>query len=188
MEGGLELELVAAARAGDELAFASLIEAEAPRVYRAVLAIVRSPEDAQEVIQDASIRAWRQIHVLREADRWAAWYRRIAIRQAMDMAGRQGRRRVREISLDSSGDGGLGSRDRLGADPSAGWAERASVMSALAYLSKEDRALLGLRFGADLEVPDVAAALGIPLGTAKSRLRRALGRLAAAMGDDDVQR
>jgi RNA polymerase sigma-70 factor (ECF subfamily) len=58
-------------------------------------------------------------------------------------------------------------------------------MAALALLTNEDRALLGLRFGADLAMADVAAALDIPLGTAKSRLHRALGRLAAAMGEDD---
>jgi RNA polymerase sigma-70 factor (ECF subfamily) len=60
-------------------------------------------------------------------------------------------------------------------------------MSALRQLPTDDRVLLGLRFGADLAVADVAAALDIPLGTAKSRLHRALGRLAAAMGDEDDQ-
>lgn len=181
MEGAVEQELVLAARLGDEVAFGRLIDAEAPRTYRAVLAIVRSPEDAQEVMQDASIRAWRQLRGLREADRWPAWFRRIAVRQAFDRAGRQGRIRVREVSLDSA-------EGETSHDPSSGWANRASVMSALALLANEDRALLGLRFGADLAVPDVAAALGIPLGTAKSRLHRALGRLATAMGDDDVRR
>jgi RNA polymerase sigma-70 factor (ECF subfamily) len=183
----LELELVAAARAGDEVAFATLIEAEAPRVYRAVLAVVRSPEDAQEVIQDASIRAWRQIHGLRETASWAGWFRRIAVRQALDAAGRQRSRRVREISLDAA-DGSERTAGPGGADPSSGWAERAAVMGALASLSKDDRALLGLRYGADLEVPDVAEALGIPLGTAKSRLHRALRRVASAMEGDDVRR
>lgn len=173
----MERELIAAARVGDEVAFARLLEAEAPRIYRAVLAIVRSPEDAQEVIQDASIRAWRQIGGLRETESWPAWYRRIAVHQAFDRAGRQGRRRLREISLDSAG-------DSAGHDPSAGWTDRAAVMSALRQLSTDDRVLLGLRYGADLAVADVAAALNIPLGTAKSRLHRALGRLAAAMGDD----
>ena len=181
MERAVERELVLAARLGDEVAFAQLIEAEAPRTYRAVLAVVRSPEDAQEVMQDASIRAWRQLRGLREADSWPGWFRRIAVRQAIDRAGRESRTRLREISLDSA-------EVEAGHDPSSGWAESAAVMAALQLLAREDRALLGLRFGADLAVPDVAAALGIPLGTAKSRLHRALGRLAAAMGDDDVRR
>lgn len=86
--------------------------------------------------------------------------------------------RLHEVSLDATDD------DR-GHDPTAGWTARADVMAAVRTLPSEDRALLGLRYGADLAVPDVAAALGIPLGTAKSRLHRALGRLAMAMGDED---
>ena len=172
----MERELVLAAQQGDETAFARLIAAEAPRIYRAVLAVVRSPEDAQEVIQDASIRAWRQLGGLRDADSWPAWYRRIAMRQAIDRANRQARKRLHEIDLDSVA-------DSTGGDPTSGWADRQAVMDALGQLATEDRVLLGLRFGADLAVADVAAALDVPLGTAKSRLHRALGRLAAAMGD-----
>jgi DNA-directed RNA polymerase specialized sigma24 family protein len=80
MEGAMERELVLAARLGDEVAFARLIESEAPRAYRAVLAVVRSPEDAQEVMQDATMRAWRQLRGLRDAASWPAWFRRIAVR------------------------------------------------------------------------------------------------------------
>jgi RNA polymerase sigma-70 factor (ECF subfamily) len=184
----VERELVQAARAGDESAFGRLIEAEAPRVYRAVLAVVRSPQDAQEVIQDASIRAWRQLGGLRDVDRWPAWYRRIAVRQALDRAGRLGGRRLREVRLASIAGHGDGDGPVPHHDPTSAWVAHAAVNDALAKLSNEDRVLLGLRFGADLEVPDVATALGIPLGTAKSRLHRALARLAAAMGDDDEQR
>ena len=176
----MERELVLAARLGDEVAFARLIEAEAPRIYRAVLAVVRSPEDAQEVIQDATVRAWRQLDGLRDADIWPAWFRRIAVRQAIDRAGRQSRMRLHEIDLDSMG-------SEPARDPSSGWTDRVAVTSALRQLSTEDRVLLGLRFGADLAVADVAAALDIPLGTAKSRLHRALGRLASALGDEDVR-
>jgi RNA polymerase sigma-70 factor (ECF subfamily) len=171
----LERELVSAARNGDETAFARLIEAEASRVYPAVLAMVRSPQDAQEIIQDASVKAWRQLRSLRDDDRWPAWYRQIAIRVAIDAAGRR-RSRVREIDLD-------GLPDRSAGDPSRDWDERLVVMSALAKLSADDRAILGLRYGADLEVADVAAVLGIPLGTAKSRLHRAVARLAAELED-----
>ena len=88
---------------------------------------------------------------------WANWLRR---------------RRVHEVSLEG--------RDEA-LDPTPGWAIRITVMNALERLSPDERILLGLRYGSDLEVPDIAAALGIPLGTAKSRLHRALKRLAEAM-------
>jgi len=180
----LERELVVAARSGDEAAFARLLEREAARTFRAVLAVVRSPEDAEEVVQDASVSAWRHISGLRDEDRWAAWYRRIAVHEALDRAGR--RPRLREISIDAP----AGLADGVGAtrDPTDGWDDRMVVLQALGGLSADDRAVLGLRFGADLEVPDVAAALGIPLGTAKSRLHRAIGRLAPEMGEHDGDR
>lgn len=179
----MERELVLAAKRGDETAFARLIEAEAPRAYRAVLAVVRSPEDAQEVIQDASVRAWRQIGSLRDEDRWPAWYRRIAVRQAIDAAGRR-KNRIREIDMDLIETGSLNASPAA-VDPSGDWDENLSVMAALGRLSPDDRAILGLRYGSDLEVPDVAAALGVPLGTAKSRLHRAIARLAAELEVDD---
>lgn len=171
-------DAVIAAQAGDEIAFARLLDSEAPRLYRAVLALVESPEDARDVIQESSIRAWRQLRNLRDADRWAAWFRRITIRQAFDQAGRQGRRRIRELHLDETA-------SEPGPDSIAVWAERSSILDTVRRLSREDRALLGLRHGADLEVADVANAVGIPLGTAKSRLHRALARLAAVMEDQD---
>ena len=179
----MERELVAAARSGDEAAFASLLEREAPRAFRAVLAIVRSSEDAEDVMQDVSMRAWRHLGGLHDDGRWAAWYRRIAVREALDRAKR--RSRVREISID-----GAERPDRSieSTDPTGRWNDRLAVFGALARMSTEDRALLGLRFGADLEVPDVATALGIPLGTAKTRLHRALARFAKVMGDPDVDR
>ena len=68
-----------------------------------------------------------------------------------------------------------------GREPSVHPADRLELIAAFDRLAPDDRAILALRFFADLEVPDVAAALGIPLGTAKSRLHRALGRLRAQM-------
>ena len=100
MEGAVERELVLAARRGDEVAFARLIEAEAPRIYRAVLAVVRSPEDAQEVMQDASIRAWRQLRGLREADQLAGLVPADRRPAGARSRGRQGRIRLREVSLE----------------------------------------------------------------------------------------
>jgi DNA-directed RNA polymerase specialized sigma24 family protein len=75
------------------------------------------------------------------------------------------------------------------ADSSAGLAARDEITRAMGHLDAKDRALLALRFGHDLELPDVAAALDIPLGTAKSRLHRALGRMRKELENvDELQR
>ena len=103
--------------------------------------------------------------------RWPAWFRRITVRAAVDRGRR--RSRVREIDLGSA-------EPPAQLDASAAVADRDDVERALRGLPADDRALLALRFLADLEVDDVAQALGIPAGTVKSRLSRLIARLRAA--------
>jgi RNA polymerase sigma-70 factor (ECF subfamily) len=168
-------ELVADAVSGDSTAFAQLLEKEAQGAYRAALAVLGSPESAREAVQEAAIRAWQRLPSLRDPRAWPAWFRRIAVRAALDESRRS--YTTREVPMP----------DELGIlqpDPAVAGAEHLSLQVALRGLPPHERALLGLRFGADLTVPDLAAAMGIPLGTAKARLHRALEMLRAAMGDE----
>lgn len=160
--------LVLAARSGDAAAFASLVHAETPAAYRLALSIVRSPAEAEDAVQEAFLRAWRDIGKLREAELWPAWFRRLTVRSALDQTRR--RPRVREVDLELA-------TDVPGVELAVHPADRLELLAAFDRLSPDDRAILALRFYADLDIPDAAAALGIPLGTAKSRLHRALGRL-----------
>lgn len=168
-------ELVRDALAGDRSAFACLLEREAQPVYRATLSILGSPEDARDAVQEAAIRAWQQLPKLRNSAAWPAWFRRIAVRTALDESRRA--RRSREVQLPDQVDGEL-------SHPMPHRDEMLTVLAALSRLPAEDRALLGLRYGADLTVPDSAEALGIRLGTAKARLHRALKKLRTELGDD----
>ncbi len=171
--------IVTAAGRGDLRAFAALVEMEATTAYRLAFAILGSHADAEDAAQDAFIRAWRDLPSLRDPGRWPAWFRRLVVRSALDQARR--RRRRAEIRLDPA-DGGT--FEPHGPDAFGPVAFRDELLQALAGLSADDCAVIALRFGADLEVPDVAAALGIPLGTAKSRLHRAIARLRARLEPD----
>jgi RNA polymerase sigma-70 factor (ECF subfamily) len=164
--------LVSAARDGDRHAFAALVEMEATTAYRLAYAILGSHSDAEDAAQDAFIRAWRDLPTLRDPARWPAWFRRLAVRAALDRARRL--RRHPEITLDTTGETGF---DPLAPDEIGPLASRHELLTAMTELSADDRAIIALRYAADLEVPAAAAALGIPLGTAKSRLHRALARL-----------
>jgi RNA polymerase sigma-70 factor, ECF subfamily len=168
-------QVVLAARSGDAAAFATLVRAETPAAYRLALSIVRSPAEAEDAVQDAFLRAWRDIGNLRQASLWPAWFRRCLVRSALDQTRR--RPRIRELDLEQA-------MNLPGVEPSVLADDRFELMAAFDRLAAEDRAILALRFYADLEVPDVAAALGIPLGTAKSRLHRALGRLREELGQE----
>ena len=161
-------ETVLAARAGDTAAFRLLIEESGPAVLRVAELILDSRADAEDAVQEACFRAWKDLPTLRDANRWEPWFRKIAVHAAIERTRRRPRvASIRVLDVDAAGDGdftrGVDAADELR------WL--------LGALSAEERALIVLRYGSDLEVPDAAAVLGIPLGTAKSRLHRALGRL-----------
>jgi RNA polymerase sigma factor (sigma-70 family) len=161
-------DLVIAATAGDGDAFMDLVQLETPDGFRLALAILRQPCDAEDALQEAFVRAWRQLPRLRDPESWPAWFRRILVNSAIDAGRRKKASRIVPLGFHEP---------PPQADSSAGTADLDEVTRAMGHLDANDRALLALRFGHDLELPDVAAALGIPLGTAKSRLHRALGRL-----------
>jgi RNA polymerase sigma-70 factor (ECF subfamily) len=170
-------ELVSDALAGDRSAFACLLERETPSAYRAALAILRSPEEARDVVQEASVRAWQELPRLRRADAWPAWFRRITVRQALDE--RRHARHTRESQ--SIADAWLDA-----ADPTVNIDETITLLAGFSRLRPEDRAILALRFHLDLTVPDVAEALGMRVGTAKARIHRAIARLRAELRDDNA--
>jgi RNA polymerase sigma-70 factor, ECF subfamily len=167
-------ELVMAARAGDRQAFAALIALEAPVALRLAGSILHSESEAQDAVQDAFLRAWHDLPRLRDGERWTSWFRTITVRAAVDQHRR--RRRLREVDLDIQDPPAV-------IDPSAAAADRDRIRQAIRTLSVDDRTILILRFAEDLEVPAIAATLGIRLGTAKARLHRATMRLRVALGD-----
>lgn len=160
--------LVLSARSGDSTAFAAIVHAETGAAYRLALSIVRSPAEAEDAVQEAFLRAWRDIGRLRDPENWAAWFRKLTVRAALDQTRR--RNRVREVDLDLIA-------DVPWIEPALHPADRLELLAAFDRLPPDDRAILALRFFADLEISDAAAALGIPIGTAKSRQHRALARL-----------
>ena len=170
-------DLVTAARRGDRDAFASLVRYESRAAYRLSLAILRDPAEAEDAVQEAFIRAWQELPNLRDPERWLPWFRRVTVNSALELNRRRGNGHA-SISLDEH-------EPEAHPDGSAGLALRDQIERLVGCLGPSDRALLVLRFGLDLELSDVAAALGIPLGTAKSRLHRALARLRAQLEATD---
>lgn len=164
--------LVSQAKAGSVCAFELLVRRDAPATYRLCYSILRSHHDAEEATQDAFVRAWRDLPRLREVTAWRAWLSHIAVRTSIDVA-RTVTRSRRSVYTDAA----------VAPDDAAAMARRQEVGAALMRISPEDRALLALRFYVDLELPQVAEALGIPLGTAKSRLHRTLNRIRPLLED-----
>ena len=161
--------LVARARRGDGDAFALLIQPRVDRLHRTARAIVGNEDDAREVTQEAFVSAWTNLPKLRDVDRFDAWLNRIVLNRSRDLLRRRGR--VREIDLDTI--------EMSSGDPAAGRGETTAILAAFDRLSIANRQILVLHHLHDLPLAEVARQLGVPVGTAKSRLwgaRRALER------------
>lgn len=162
-------DLVGRARAGDESAFAELMEPRVEGMLRLARGILGSEADARDVTQESLLATWTALPRLRDPDRFDPWLHRIVMNRCRDHLRR--RDRSREIALVD---------DQLQvADQNAAYVEIAAVLAAFDRLRLADRELLVLHHVHGLSTRELATMLGIPEGTAKSRLhgaRRALER------------
>ena len=171
-------ELVERARGGDRHAFAELIRASGARLDATARLILRDPELAQDAVQETLIRAWRSLPGLRDIETFDHWLHSLVAHACIDLA-RKRRRRVVEVELTPV-------HFTEVFDESGQVADRDLLDRALARLEPEMRAVVVLHFYLDLPLPRVADMLGIPGGTAKSRLHRSLGILRSAMSIEEV--
>ena len=169
--------LVERARRGDHDAFAELAGAAITRLDASARLILRDRELARDAVQETLIRAWRDLPGLRDPDRFDAWLHRLTVHACLDLVRRR-RRRPIEVEL--------GPLDLVGrVDQLSDLALRDELDRAMARLEPEHRAVLVLRFYVGLPLPEAASSLGIPLGTAKSRLHRAIAALRRTVDLDE---
>lgn len=157
------------ARRGDHDAFADLVRHSIGRQDALARVVLRDPELARDAVQEALVRAWRDLPGLRDPQRFEAWLYRLTLRACVDEA-RKRRRHVIQVSLSPLIEPAI-------ADPTDAVADRDVLEEAFAALDPDHRALILLHVHLGVPVPDAAAALGIPLGTAKSRINRALAQM-----------
>ncbi len=170
--------LVERARRGDHDAFAELARGAAVRLDRAARLILRDPELARDAVQDGLYRAWRDLPGLRDAERFDAWLHRLVVHSCIDLARRRQRRGV-EVEITEINAPVLD-------DASGAIEDREIVNGVLGRLDVPGRAIVVLHYYLGLPLTDVAATLGIPLGTVKSRLHRALREMRMAISDNEL--
>jgi RNA polymerase sigma-70 factor, ECF subfamily len=159
-------QLVARAGHGDHEAFAVLIRGRIARLDATARLILHDPELARDAVQDGLILAWRDLPGLRDIDRFDAWLHRVVVRSCLGVLRRR-RRRIIEVELN----------DQAGppvADIGSLVIDRDLVERALRRLDPDWRAVVVVHFFLGLPLTEVADVLGIPVGTAKSRLHRSL--------------
>ena len=149
-------------RGDDDLT--ELIYAGLDRAYRLAGLLLGSGPDAEDVVQDACVRAWQSAGSLRERSAFTAWFDRILVNICRDRIRRKGR----------IGFVGMEGRDQQGADPFEAVLASDALLRTIGCLDADERAGVVLRYWADLPLAEIASRLGWRPGTVKSRLHRAL--------------
>jgi RNA polymerase sigma-70 factor (ECF subfamily) len=168
-------DLVERAQRGDREAFGELAANEIDHLLVIARLVLRDPDLAEDAVQDALVRCWKSLPKLREIDRFDAWLRRILMRSALD----QVKRRPRfDVSVENL------RMEPSVADTSESFMHREELARGFRVLSTEHRAVVVLHHYVGLSMADVASALGIPVGTAKSRYHYAMSALRAALDAD----
>jgi RNA polymerase sigma-70 factor (ECF subfamily) len=165
--------LVRRAMDGDQEAFATLAADSVDGCYRLAFRILRDPHRAQDATQQALLLAWRDLARLRDPERFDAWLHRLVVNACYSEA-RTERRWVARVRV-------LPTDDANEPDVARAVAARDELEGAFRKLTPEQRAVVVLHHHLGYPVTEIAATLGIPDGTARSRLHYAVRQLRAAL-------
>jgi RNA polymerase sigma-70 factor (ECF subfamily) len=153
-----------AAGAADRQEFESLLSEAAPLAFRVARGVLRNSADAEDVAQEALLRAYRRFGRLRDRQRFRGWLVRIAFRLAIDRVRSSKRREQRETFWSQS-------EPRVSTEDTAATSEFQSHLErALAEICEKYRLVLLLSAMEGHTLEEIAVLLGVPLGTVKSRL------------------
>jgi RNA polymerase sigma-70 factor (ECF subfamily) len=179
-----EDELVRRSRSGDRLAFARLVEAHQTAARRVATAIVGWGGEADDVVQEAFMKAFTRLGQFDEGRAFRPWFLTIVTNEARNRYRSSGRRAAVVLRVAED-------RDRDAPDPATDPVQAAEasearrrLATAVASLTERDREIIALRFFAELSEAEASEVLGCPVGTAKSRLSRALAHLRTAMAEE----
>jgi RNA polymerase sigma-70 factor (ECF subfamily) len=165
--------LVEQARTGVRDAFASLVHQVSDSLFAVAFRILRDTGLAEDALQNALVTAWRQLPHLRDSGRFEAWIHRILVHACYDES-RSNRRFAANVRVLDAG-------NASSPDTSRALAERDELERAFRKVPLDQRAVFVLHHYIGLPLVEVAETLGIPAGTARSRLHYATRSLRSAM-------
>jgi RNA polymerase sigma-70 factor, ECF subfamily len=171
----MDEQTVIRAKRGDREAFDLLARSVLDDLYRVARLVLRDTDAAEDAVQESLVRAWRDLPALRDPRRFEPWIRRVLMRSITDefRSGRRQRAAVKLLRLEPSQP-----------DASDDLAIREQLSRGFGRLSVDHRAVLVLRLYLGLSLDETALTLGIPVGTAKSRLHYAVEAMRVALEAD----
>ena len=169
------LHWVRAAMTGDRDAFDLLAATVVDRLYAVARLVLRDTDRAEDAVQEALVRCWRDLPALRDPDRFDAWMHRLLMNSITEEFRRAGRERAAITLL---------RMEPSTSDASPALIARDQLDRGFGRLTVEHRAVIVLRLYLGLSLEETAATLGIPVGTAKSRLHYATEAMRVAIEAD----
>ena len=164
------------AMAGDHDAFSELARVSISRLYAAARLILRDDALAEDATQEALVAAWRDLSALRDPDRFEAWLHRLLVRACL----REARRGRRRWTIENE----VRPMRSVEPDLSIDIADRDELARGFARLDADQRTVIVLHHYLGLTLDEVALAMAVPPGTARSRLHRATRAMRAALDAD----
>lgn len=176
-----ESALVERARRGDQDAYGELVARYQALAGRVAYVITRSSADAEDVTQDAFVKAYYALDRFREGAPFRPWLLRIVANEAKNRKTAAGRRPT--VELGAAADRASGETALSPEDAAVASDLRKGLLKAIDRLRDEDRIVLSYRYFLDLSESEMADTLGVARGTVKSRLSRAMTRLREVYAD-----
>lgn len=177
------LDIVRRAQGRDHEAFELLVEEHAPEMYRIAAAIVGAA-DAWDLTQETFVVGWEQLPRLRDVRAFRSWIRRICVNRSRNWL----RHSHRQAGLASLEDEEGRAAERLHASRGFEAAAEARIVleDAFLRLPPDQRAVLALHYSMGLSIAETAEAIGVRVGTAKSRLSAGLSSLRTSLATEGV--
>jgi RNA polymerase sigma-70 factor (ECF subfamily) len=176
----MQRDLVERAMAGDHDAFSELARVSIGRLYVVARLILRDDKAAEDATQEALVSAWRRLNGLRDPDRFDAWLHRLLVNACYREARRGRRQGSIEIHVETLPM--LDPPDVQGMDFDL--ADRDQLERGFQRLDVDQRTVLVMHYYLGFSLDEAAEALGIPPGTVRSRLHRAINAMRAALEAD----
>ena len=185
-----EASLIRAAQSGDQSAFEKLVHAYDQNVLRLALNLLRSPEDASDVYQEAFLRVYRNLHTFRFDCSFHTWLYRIVTNLCLDHLRKRKVRKEESTLLDTS-EGPVDRMEivpelRAEGDPQRHLLNRQMnerIAAALRTLTERERLVFEMRHYHGMRLRAIGDALGTTEEAAKNCLFRATQKMRAALGD-----
>jgi RNA polymerase sigma-70 factor, ECF subfamily len=172
----MQRDLVERAMSGDHDAFSELAGVAVGRLLVIARLVLRDEAAAEDATQEALVAAWRNIHGLRDPDRFDAWLHRLVINACHREARRRRSRGAREVHVPAF--------DAPEPDETGRLLDRDQLDRGFERLDVDHRAVIVLYYYVGLRPEEAAETLGLPVGTVRSRLHRAMQQMRAALEAD----